>query len=213
MELTKVIDLIQNENINDLELKFNAAVECIDIVKLIIIEQGTDLGINDKLKLYGLYKQAIFGDNTAPKPGISLFNPLESAAMQGKWMAWNKLKGTSKQDAKTQYIQVAIEMAEKYSQLVMDVDFCDDTLIEKRHSLGIEFDTPPTAIDTLVKKFCVDENLQADNTATKDEEHETKSLVAPLSPAMLNQFEKEQQDTPSSNEDSDTAECLGKLRI
>lgn len=52
------------------------------------------------LKIYALYKQATAGDNTEEKPGFS------DMVGRAKWDAWNKLKGTSSEDAMQQYIDL-----------------------------------------------------------------------------------------------------------
>ncbi len=52
------------------------------------------------LKLYGLFKQATDGDNNTKKPGM--FDIKE----QFKWTAWSDLKGTSKDSAMQQYIDL-----------------------------------------------------------------------------------------------------------
>ena len=52
------------------------------------------------LRLYGLYKQASTGDNKVPKPGFS------DMVGRAKWDAWEKLKDTSADDAKQQYIDL-----------------------------------------------------------------------------------------------------------
>eukprot|EP00292_Cryptomonas_paramecium_P033018 CAMPEP_0113678186 /NCGR_PEP_ID=MMETSP0038_2-20120614/9771_1 /TAXON_ID=2898 /ORGANISM="Cryptomonas paramecium" /LENGTH=90 /DNA_ID=CAMNT_0000595723 /DNA_START=46 /DNA_END=318 /DNA_ORIENTATION=+ /assembly_acc=CAM_ASM_000170 len=54
-----------------------------------------------KLELYGLYKQATVGDNTTDKPGM--FSGFEAGY---KWDAWNKKKGTSKDQAMQEYIKL-----------------------------------------------------------------------------------------------------------
>ena len=53
-----------------------------------------------KLKLYAFYKQATQGDVTGECP--SAIKMVERA----KWMAWNAIKGTSKQQAMTGYLKV-----------------------------------------------------------------------------------------------------------
>ena len=50
------------------------------------------------LKLYALYKQATEGDNEAKKPSFT------DMVGRAKWDAWEKLKDTSADDAKQQYI-------------------------------------------------------------------------------------------------------------
>ena len=52
----------------------------------------------ERLKLYGLYKQSLFGDNTAPKPYFFNIKSLN------KWNAWKKEFGKSKNQAKNDYI-------------------------------------------------------------------------------------------------------------
>ena len=52
------------------------------------------------LKIYGLYKQATTGDNTEKKPGFG------DMVGRAKWDAWNAAKGTSKEDAMQQYIDL-----------------------------------------------------------------------------------------------------------
>ncbi|MFN3736096.1 acyl-CoA-binding protein [Hydrogenophaga sp.] len=52
------------------------------------------------LKIYALYKQATQGDNTEKKPGFS------DLVGRAKWDAWEKVKGTSTDDAMQQYIDL-----------------------------------------------------------------------------------------------------------
>lgn len=52
------------------------------------------------LKIYALYKQGSIGDNTDKKPGFG------DMVGRAKWDAWNGLKGTSKDDAMQQYIDL-----------------------------------------------------------------------------------------------------------
>ena len=54
----------------------------------------------DLLSLYGTYKQATEGDNNSERPGGFDF---KAAA---KYNAWEKLKGSSKEEAMEQYIQI-----------------------------------------------------------------------------------------------------------
>ena len=55
----------------------------------------------DKLKFYGLYKQALEGDNKTPKP-TNIFD--QKARM--KWEAWTLEKGKSKDQASLEYVQL-----------------------------------------------------------------------------------------------------------
>ncbi len=52
------------------------------------------------LKIYALYKQATEGDNEAKKPSFT------DMVGRAKWDAWEKLKDTSMDDAKQQYIDL-----------------------------------------------------------------------------------------------------------
>lgn len=52
------------------------------------------------LKIYALYKQATEGDNEAKKPSFT------DMVARAKWDAWEKLKDTSADDAKQQYIDL-----------------------------------------------------------------------------------------------------------
>ncbi|KAG0747878.1 hypothetical protein G6F57_001952 [Rhizopus arrhizus] len=54
---------------------------------------------NDELlELYGLYKQAIVGDNETSKPTFDIKG-------RYKWDAWTKLKGMSQEEAEQKYIE------------------------------------------------------------------------------------------------------------
>lgn len=64
---------------------------------------------DELLKLYGLYKQATVGDNTTAKPGIF------DLKGKYKWQAWEDLKGTSQEDAESQYIALADELIAKFN--------------------------------------------------------------------------------------------------
>jgi diazepam-binding inhibitor (GABA receptor modulating acyl-CoA-binding protein) len=56
------------------------------------------------LKLYALYKQGSAGENTETKPGFG------DMVARAKWDAWNKLKGTSQDEAMQQYIDLIAEL-------------------------------------------------------------------------------------------------------
>jgi acyl-CoA-binding protein len=78
---------------SDLQAKFESAVA--NSKKLSERPDNATL-----LKIYGLYKQATLGDNTEKKPGFS------DMVARAKWDAWNGIKGTSKEDAMQQYIDL-----------------------------------------------------------------------------------------------------------
>jgi len=50
------------------------------------------------LKLYALFKQASSGDAEGKRPGFT------DMVGRAKWDAWNEIKGTSSEDAMTQYV-------------------------------------------------------------------------------------------------------------
>ncbi|KAH6571201.1 hypothetical protein BASA50_010621 [Batrachochytrium salamandrivorans] len=59
------------------------------------------------LELYALFKQSIVGDNTTAAPGMF---DLQGKA---KWGAWEKVKGTSKEDAQKKYIALVKQLQTK----------------------------------------------------------------------------------------------------
>jgi diazepam-binding inhibitor (GABA receptor modulating acyl-CoA-binding protein) len=60
------------------------------------------------LKLYALYKQGSAGDVTGAKPGF--FDFVGSA----KFEAWEKLKGTSREAARSQYVDLIKKLGGKF---------------------------------------------------------------------------------------------------
>jgi diazepam-binding inhibitor (GABA receptor modulating acyl-CoA-binding protein) len=64
---------------------------------------------DDKLALYGLFKQASVGDNTTDRPGF--FDPKGKA----KWDAWKKEEGKSKEQAMQEYIELVAQLKAKYA--------------------------------------------------------------------------------------------------
>ena len=90
-----VPEKIVNAKIDSLEdiltQKFNKSA--LDVKEKLFVSD------DDKLFLYANYKQALFGDNTTPKPSI-----FDRVAM-AKWKSWNGVLGKSKEDAMTDYIK------------------------------------------------------------------------------------------------------------
>jgi len=60
------------------------------------------------LKLYALYKQGSAGDVSGEKPG---FFDFVGAA---KFEAWEKLKGTSEEEAREQYVELVRKLGGKF---------------------------------------------------------------------------------------------------
>lgn len=55
---------------------------------------------DDFILIYGLYKQALFGDNNVVRPYWFFFRNTH------KWYSWKKHVGKSKNDAKKKYIKI-----------------------------------------------------------------------------------------------------------
>ncbi|XP_055897025.1 acyl-CoA-binding protein-like [Biomphalaria glabrata] len=87
---------------SELEKTFKQAAE--EVTKL-TREPSND----EKLAIYGLFKQGTVGDCNIDRPG--LFD-LKGKA---KWDAWNALKGKSKEDAMKDYIAKVEELKKTYS--------------------------------------------------------------------------------------------------
>src|ERR1700733_13095465 len=73
---------------------------------------------SDRLRLYGLYKQAMEGDvdgvmeRPAPGPGITAE---ELQREKDKWHAWNSQMGLSRTEAKKRYVEALIETMHRYA--------------------------------------------------------------------------------------------------
>lgn len=63
----------------------------------------------EKLSLYGLYKQSMSGDCTESEPS-KLFSPVDNA----KWNAWKSCSGKSKLIAMDSYSQLVTKLIDKY---------------------------------------------------------------------------------------------------
>jgi acyl-CoA-binding protein len=78
---------------SDLAKKFEAAAAAVKKLK-------DDPGNAAKLQLYALYKQGTDGDVEGKRPGFT------DMVGRAKFDAWAKVKGTSKNDAMQQYIDL-----------------------------------------------------------------------------------------------------------
>ncbi len=78
---------------SDLKQQFEAAAEAVKN-----LDERPDN--NMLLQLYALYKQGTEGDVNGPKPGFFDFKGL------AKYEAWEKIKGTSAEDAQKKYIDL-----------------------------------------------------------------------------------------------------------
>ncbi|KZT52935.1 acyl-CoA-binding protein [Calocera cornea HHB12733] len=85
--------------------KFDTAV---DIVKRLPSDGPVKLSTDDKLKFYGLFKQANEGPVTTAKPtGMFAFEA------KAKWEAWSKVKDLSQEQAKEEYVALLLEYLNK----------------------------------------------------------------------------------------------------
>jgi diazepam-binding inhibitor (GABA receptor modulating acyl-CoA-binding protein) len=67
-------------------------------------ELTEDPGNEAKLQMYALYKQATEGDVSGKRPGLTDF------VGRAKYDSWSKLKGTSAEDARQQYVDMVNEL-------------------------------------------------------------------------------------------------------
>ena len=74
-----------------LEEQFNTAKEKIS---------ATSQGPQQQLDLYGLFKQAVVGDNDGERPGITKIRE------RAKFDAWRAHHGTSKEEAMRKYVEL-----------------------------------------------------------------------------------------------------------
>jgi acyl-CoA-binding protein len=73
---------------------------------------------SDRLRLYGLYKQAMEGDVDGvmerPSAGMGVGDE-DVQREKDKWDAWNAQKGLSRTEAKSRYIEALIETMHRYA--------------------------------------------------------------------------------------------------
>ncbi|KAF3765868.1 acyl-CoA binding protein [Cryphonectria parasitica EP155] len=86
----------------------------------------------DRMRLYGLYKQAMEGDVDGVMERPSVITGLASDDLQreqDKWDAWDSQRGLSRTEAKRRYIEALIETMHKYAttpnaaELVSELEF------------------------------------------------------------------------------------------
>lgn len=87
---------------SDLDTKFTDAAQA--VTKL-----SKEPENDEKLMVYALYKQGTVGDCNTERPGMF---DLKGKA---KWDAWNKMKGKSQDDAKSEYVSKVEELKGKYN--------------------------------------------------------------------------------------------------
>ncbi|TFY71727.1 hypothetical protein EVG20_g1290 [Dentipellis fragilis] len=62
---------------------------------------------DEQLYFYSYYKQATIEDVNTDRPGLLDFTG------KAKWDAWKKLKGTTKEEAQTKYVEKLLEVLTK----------------------------------------------------------------------------------------------------
>lgn len=92
---------------------------------------------NDRLRLYGLYKQAMEGDVDGvmerPRSGSGI-DPDELQREKDKWDAWNSHSGISRTEAKRRYVEALIDTMHRYAntpdalELVAELEFVWDQI-------------------------------------------------------------------------------------
>lgn len=73
---------------------------------------------NDRLRLYGLYKQAMEGDvdGVMERPNAaSGMTPDDLQREKDKWDAWNLQKGLSRTESKRRYVEALIDTMHRYA--------------------------------------------------------------------------------------------------
>ncbi|KAL2160352.1 hypothetical protein VTH06DRAFT_1525 [Thermothelomyces fergusii] len=107
-------------------------VHALNTVKKIPKTGATRPPPSDRMRLYGLYKQAMEGDvdGVMERPtAASSGNSEDLVREQDKWDAWNSQKGLSRTEAKRRYVEALIETMHKYAntpnalELVAELEF------------------------------------------------------------------------------------------
>ncbi|PHH89789.1 hypothetical protein CDD83_5250 [Cordyceps sp. RAO-2017] len=106
---------------------------------------------SDRLRLYGLYKQAMEGDvdgvmeQPAPAPGLTAEDLQRE---RDKWHAWNSQRGLSRTEAKRRYVEALIKTMHRYAttsdatELVAELEFVWNQI---KHNSPSSSDSSPKA--------------------------------------------------------------------
>jgi acyl-CoA-binding protein/predicted nucleic acid-binding Zn ribbon protein len=100
-----------------LNTKFHLAVEFLNDPNSSSLNSPSN---EQKLRFYGLYKQAIVGSCNIPKP------PFYDVVARAKWDAWNELKDYSEVEAKEEYIDELVS----YLKQFRDRPFVSDLILK-----------------------------------------------------------------------------------
>ncbi|KAF2280494.1 uncharacterized protein EI97DRAFT_411812 [Westerdykella ornata] len=151
-----------------------------------------------RLKLYGLYKQAMEGDveGIMERPSGS---GEEAQGAREKWDAWKQQSGLSRTEAKRRYITTLIETMHKYAsqsadsrELVLELEFVWDQVksnvpsssssspLQTLGSMGLHMQPPPTY-------------AQFSGSQMRDPEDERLQIRSPMSQSEEELQEEEDQ--------------------
>lgn len=90
---------------NEVDLEFRIAAHNVKNLS----KKPTD---SELLKLYGLYKQSLYGNNKTEKPDFFNFKEIS------KWNAWNDESGKGRSNAKKEYIDFVKILRLKYNTVI-----------------------------------------------------------------------------------------------
>ncbi|KAL5612125.1 hypothetical protein BROUX41_000330 [Berkeleyomyces rouxiae] len=101
--------------------------------------------VSDRLRLYGLYKQAMEGDVDGvmerPSRAVGITDD-ELKREQAKWDSWNSHRSLSRTEAKRQYVEALVEILHRYAttsagkELVSELEFVWDQVKNNTSSVS-----------------------------------------------------------------------------
>ena len=95
------LEILIMDTQGQLNQNFEIAINIVNNLK----KRPTD---TELLNVYKLFKQAKLGNNDTDEPSMLNFNK------KAKWSAWKAVYGMSKEDAMQNYINLAMELFNKY---------------------------------------------------------------------------------------------------
>jgi diazepam-binding inhibitor (GABA receptor modulator, acyl-CoA-binding protein) len=102
---------------------------CVDAIRASAPNAGESAPIRpttaDKLRLYGLFKQATLGDNTVAAPWVWQLTE------RAKWQAWTSRAGMSERDAKSAYVAAVAALLPSPSDAAGKLDKHSAAAIER----------------------------------------------------------------------------------
>ncbi|KAI9158495.1 Acyl-CoA-binding protein-like protein [Paramyrothecium foliicola] len=114
---------------------------------------------SDRLRLYGLYKQAMEGDVDGvmerPMPGPGVVEE-ELHRERDKWDAWNSQRGLSRTEAKRRYVEALIGTMHRYAttpdakELVAELEFVWNQI---KHNTPSSSNSSPKAENSEIRRF------------------------------------------------------------